>query len=162
MKKIIYPGKFNNKHGRKVFVEIVFDDGNLSIHGVIGARKDGDAYACGQIVNELDYVIPSQDWTKENIEKLRDIWKRWHLNDFRAGSPKQEEFVRKMIAEKKSISYESVRDALKEVDLYEDKDYLVDEKPYKYGHSWLKEEVPSEIIDWLFNLPTSKEEPAWI
>ena len=33
---------------------------------------------------------------------------------------------------------------------------------YKYGTKWLKEEVPQDVIDWLFNLPDSKIKPAWI
>ena len=33
---------------------------------------------------------------------------------------------------------------------------------YKYGTSWLKEEVPKDVIDWLFSLPISKIVPAWI
>lgn len=33
---------------------------------------------------------------------------------------------------------------------------------YKYGSAWIKEEVPKDIIDWLFNLPDTEVEPAWI
>lgn len=33
---------------------------------------------------------------------------------------------------------------------------------YKYGSAWLKEEVPQEIIDWLFALPDTTVKPAWI
>jgi len=33
---------------------------------------------------------------------------------------------------------------------------------YKYGTSWIKEEVPEEVVEWLYNLPDSKREPAWI
>ena len=33
---------------------------------------------------------------------------------------------------------------------------------YKYGTSWLKEEVPVEIIIDLFGLPDSNVEPAWV
>lgn len=33
---------------------------------------------------------------------------------------------------------------------------------YKYGTSWIKEEVPQDVIDWLFSLPSSTVEPAWI
>ena len=33
---------------------------------------------------------------------------------------------------------------------------------YKYGTSWIKEDVPQEIIDWLFALPTTKTKPAWV
>jgi len=33
---------------------------------------------------------------------------------------------------------------------------------YHYGTSWLLEEVPQEVIEWLFNLPESDIVPAWI
>lgn len=33
---------------------------------------------------------------------------------------------------------------------------------YKYGTSWLKEEVPSDVIDWLFALLDTTVRPAWV
>ena len=33
---------------------------------------------------------------------------------------------------------------------------------YKYGYSWLTEEVPQDVIDWLCSLPESPVEPAWV
>ena len=33
---------------------------------------------------------------------------------------------------------------------------------YKYGTAWVKEEVPQEVIDWLFNLPSTEITPAWV
>lgn len=33
---------------------------------------------------------------------------------------------------------------------------------YKYGSAWLKEEVPADVIDWLFSLPDTKTTPAWV
>lgn len=33
---------------------------------------------------------------------------------------------------------------------------------YKYGSSWLYEDVPNDVIDWLFNLPDTKIKPAWV
>lgn len=33
---------------------------------------------------------------------------------------------------------------------------------YKYGTSWVTEEVPKEVIDWLFQLPDTKITPAWV
>lgn len=33
---------------------------------------------------------------------------------------------------------------------------------YKYGSAWRKEEVPQEVIDWLFALPETEKEPAWV
>ena len=33
---------------------------------------------------------------------------------------------------------------------------------YQYGSAWLKEEVPQEVIDWLFALPGAEQDPAWV
>ena len=33
---------------------------------------------------------------------------------------------------------------------------------YKYGTSFLKEEVPPEVIAWLFDLPDAEVKPAWL
>lgn len=33
---------------------------------------------------------------------------------------------------------------------------------YEYGTSWLKEELPQEVIDFLTNLPKSTKTPAWV
>ena len=33
---------------------------------------------------------------------------------------------------------------------------------YRYGTSWIKEEVPRDVIDWLFSLPDTKSQPAWV
>lgn len=33
---------------------------------------------------------------------------------------------------------------------------------YKYGSAWKKEEVPQDVINWLFNLPDTTVQPAWV
>lgn len=33
---------------------------------------------------------------------------------------------------------------------------------YKYGTSWLKEEVPQDVVDWLFSLPDTEVTPVWV
>lgn len=33
---------------------------------------------------------------------------------------------------------------------------------YKYGTAWQKEEVPKDVIDWLFALPETTRRPAWV
>lgn len=33
---------------------------------------------------------------------------------------------------------------------------------YEYGSSWLTEEVPEDVIEWLSNLPRTTVKPAWI
>jgi len=33
---------------------------------------------------------------------------------------------------------------------------------YKYGTTWQREEVPQDVLDWLFALPASSRKPAWV
>lgn len=33
---------------------------------------------------------------------------------------------------------------------------------YRYGSKWLREEVPEEVLEWLFALPDTTVEPAWV
>lgn len=33
---------------------------------------------------------------------------------------------------------------------------------YGYGSAWIKEDVPQEVIDWLFALPDTRTQPAWV
>jgi hypothetical protein len=33
---------------------------------------------------------------------------------------------------------------------------------YKYGSAWLHEDVPQEVIDFLFSLPETQNTPAWV
>lgn len=33
---------------------------------------------------------------------------------------------------------------------------------YQYGTAWVREEVPQNVIDWLFNLPDTDKIPAWV
>ena len=33
---------------------------------------------------------------------------------------------------------------------------------YKYGTSWIKEDVPDDVLQWLYELPYTKKQPAWV
>lgn len=63
----------------------------------------------------------------------------------RAGTPRQEDFIREWKLTHK-YDYTKACDALAEAGLLYD-------NGYKYGSSWLKEELPEEIIKYLFTLP---------
>lgn len=75
----------------------------------------------------------------------------------RAGSPSQEEYLRNNPVDVpfSGAHYECVCEALKKVGLYDDNDY-------HYGSAWNFEEVPEDVLNFLKNLPESKEEPAWV
>lgn len=240
MEKIINPCKCEIYNGNQynAFVEIIYKDGKLSMHGVVGPKRNGNCYgSCGQCVDEIRKGNPTDDWTKEMLDKLCDIWDKWHLNDMRPYCEHQKKLGWDKLAGKKVTLYnyrltiEAIKkqkeaekaalNALKEgktftptaeqikyatlpyfmktheeltgelAELYEPKKPLYvgdnsfeetktlgwlrpEEHPdgilckpcpicgYKYGSSWKKEEVPQEVIDWLFNLPDTKVEPAWV
>jgi len=175
-----------------VFFEIEFNDGRLSIHGVEGPTQSGNAKgSCGQILDHYrthtdnygqtiltkEKVIYkssngggyetlirfTKGWNYANFKEFLDVWKRWHLNDLNAGTPMQEEHLRRI---KELLPfpgypvsyYEWASNILYDAGL----NPSPDKEGYLYGHAWLKEEVPQEAIEWLFNLPDTDKTPAWV
>ena len=125
-------------------VTIAFDGRRLSIQG--------SGRGCiGQISGELRKLIDDKPcilrFSVADVVKLCDIWDRWHLNDLRAGTQRQEDALRKYYeTNPQKHSYDEACEYLSGVGL------LVD-NGYKYGSSWLTEEVPQDVIRWLFSLP---------
>ena len=124
-----------------VYVEFNPDSGRLSLSGTARGKMGGS----GQVLEQVREGVPAEGWRKRDCYELYKCWKRWHLNDLRAGTPKQEEAVREW-KKKNQYDYKLVCDYLKTIGLYED-------NGYRYGTAWLKEEVPKEVIEWLYSLP---------
>jgi len=137
-----------------LFVTIKWDGLRLSITGVAGPKANGDARgSCGQRSDELDEVTQWTDgWTPEMGAKFKALWNRWHLNDMRAGSRVQEDWLRAnpVNAVCPKSHYEAASEALAAVGLNPDPD------GYKYGHAWKFEEVPAEVVERLFSFPVSR------
>ena len=91
-----------------IFIKAKIEDGKLSISGVIGPMRSGNAKGgCGQIDMEFSHRDPAQDdkrtyqlttpgmiefapaWDAEKWFDLLDIWSRYHLNDMQAGCEHQ-------------------------------------------------------------------------
>ena len=112
----------------------------------------GNHMGCsGQISGELRKLVDDKPdilkFCVEDAIKLCDIWDRWHLNDMRAGTQRQEEAIREFRKTRLArCSYDEACEYLSGIGL------LVD-NGYKYGSSWLTEEVPQDVIRWLFSLP---------
>ena len=143
MRKVINPGSITfswSKLPARVYVEIKYEDGNLSIHGVEGPLPSGNCRgSCGQILDDVRQVKPAKEWTYEMVSKLCDIWERWHLNSMRAGCEHQ-------------------RNSGREFEVGEPCPVC----GYRYGSAWLREEVPQDVIGWLESLPDAKHQPAWV
>lgn len=88
MKKIVMPALCETGWKRKVrskaFCKIEYEDGRLSISGVIGPRANGNcAGSAGQCYDDIAKGHPAQDWDREKLKKFIGIWKTWHLNDLK-------------------------------------------------------------------------------
>lgn len=136
------------------YCKINFVNARLFITGVEGPLGGGNCKgSCGQIVMS-DWKVEEYGtgWDHDRVAEFREVWNRWHLNDIRAGTPKQEEYIRKNITK---YEYGAVCRSLKDAGILED-------NGYKYGSSWLKEEVPEDVIEWLMALPDSPTIPTWL
>ena len=146
--------KFLHSDPHEVYmeVEIEFTDGHLSICG--STKNTG-----GQNRNELDDVIASAS-PDVDIPRLKAIWERWHLNDLIAGSPKQMEHLGNTELEVgyPDSWYDKASEELTRVGLNPDPEYIHEGEAYKFGHAWLREEVPADVLDFLANL--SEEAPT--
>lgn len=113
----------------------------LSISG--GIYHNGNMVCGGQIYDNLLEFFPNHS----KIARLIQLWKRWHLNDLKAGTRSQNAFVLGYRAGQDSDKheYDAICEALKKVDLYEDQGYT-------YGSCWLFEPIPSEVIEEIKSL----------
>lgn len=158
----------------------------LSITGVVGPRPHGDAAGnSGQIDSSLvgrTFTEYAPGWDASLVARFLEVWDRYHLNDLTAGTPKQEALIRNKKAEINKIDnsyresshayaskqgYESCYDMfcawLKEADLLIDpsvKDRHGND--YRYGTEWLYEEVPTDVLLFLKNLPDTDMTPNWV
>lgn len=146
-----------------MFAEIELKDGKLSIHGVIGPTRHGNAIgSSGQIDMEFDHQNPAHNdkrynepikaselrfasgWNRDTWYRFLEAWKLWHLNDMHAGCEHQRALG------------------------WEDEGY--DKHPseacpecgYKFGSKWNKVTVPVDALDFLRSLPATDRQPAWV
>ncbi len=65
------------------FIRIEFTNGKLSISGVEGPQPSGNCTGgCGQIdTHEWHISFYAYGWDKASVAKLREVWKKWHLNN---------------------------------------------------------------------------------
>lgn len=127
---------------RALLYKIVHVGGRLSITG----RHGQQSY--GQLHEYLGYpeMRPVRGWTKPMMRKFQEVARRWHLNDMRSGTPAQMEYLRSH----PTSDYDETIRTLTEAGLNPDP-----ETGHRYGHAWLREEVPAEVLDFLTQLPST-------
>lgn len=160
MKKTIDFGKvaYTNidRKANRVTVEVRLDEREtdygypyscLSIGGRIWNTRETDIVCGGQCLDEIAKYI-----SNDKFNKIYDWWKKYHLNDLRAGTPSQQKLVKEYLTDHR-YDYTEVCDYLKEHNMYIDyspcrtitKEYAEGEG-YRYGSGWVIEEIPEETI----------------
>ena len=156
-----------------VFANIEYKDGRLSISGVVGPRSSGN---CGGSAGQFIMMFKEYDnrghttlatiklapgWSRVTVRRFFDAWHRWHLNDMKAGSAAQEQYLKDSPMDPASYAYPKDHYTaacahLAAAGLNPDAD------GYKYGHAWKREEVPADVIAFLQSLPETDKTPAWV
>lgn len=113
-------------------------------------------------------------WNAAQWLKLLDIWSQWHLNDMSPACEHQRALGwmdEKIDPDKPAQAYgkfypgQSSNSWNLKGWVYPPYGHLTEPCPvcgYKYGTAWLKRELPVEVKKFLFDLPESDKNPAWV
>ena len=123
----------------------------LSICGDIWNARHTDCVCGGQCLDTIaKYRRQLSD--PELFDAIYDLWKKYHLNGMHAGTPEQETAVEEWKAEGNRYDYKAACEMLKQKGLYEinytglSVGRRYNNEPYKYGHGWLIQELPGDVL----------------
>lgn len=111
-----------------------------------------DSIMRGQCLDEIKNHTSLKD--DPTFSVIHDLWKKHHLNDMHAGTPRQEAAIRNAIANGTlpDYDYTQVVSYLKSIGLYCDESCQYNGKAYAYGTGWLYEAIPDEDITTIMKL----------
>ena len=121
-------------------IEWELEDGRFAMSASVWNPRKTDIYMGGQCVAEVASYFPGD----AKAQRMAAIWKRWHLNDMRAGSPAQEEHLRTTPDAFPGYPvsyYEWASGLLAKAGLNPDPN-----TGYRYGSAWLTEALPDDVI----------------
>jgi hypothetical protein len=137
---------YNNsgRHNCLVTIEWSLEGGRFSASGSIWNPRKTDIYSGGQNLEEIAKLFPSH----KLAQRIIDVWRAWHLNDMKAGSPAQEAWLKTnpVKAVYPESHYEKAGAALAAAGLNPDPSCIHNGAPYRYGSAWLKVELPTDVI----------------
>lgn len=117
----------------------------FSVCGSIWNPSKTDTYCSGQCLDEIAKYIKNPLFIE-----IYGLWKKYHLNGLHAGTPEQEEAIKKMGS--RQYNYKTVCEYLKNIDLYEvmytglSVGRIYENELYKYGTAWLVQEIPESDL----------------
>ena len=130
--------------------------GNCRIQWELSQSKEGPCFsASGGIGNPINPHTVGQclEEIKERhpqnlpLSQIYKVWKRYHLNDMKAGTPDQEAAIESR-KQTKRYDFSAACNHLESIG-------LLDDGGYKYGSKWLYSPIPQIILDKINQWPTS-------
>jgi hypothetical protein len=95
---------------------------------------------------EINNIIFCEKYNKKFLLNILEIWDKFHLNDLKAGTIKQENCINEYLkANKKQYDYELACLILRGNCLYVD-------RGYKYGDAWLLQVISEKTLNNIINL----------
>ena len=141
----------DRKTGAKTFTGKTPIYTELSICGSVWNCGHTDILCGGQC---LDTIAEYRDQLTdpELFDELLQLWEKYHLNGMHAGTPEQEQAIEEWKTEGNRYDYDAVCEMLKMRGLYE-VNYTglsigrrYENEPYKYGHAWLVQSLPGDVL----------------
>lgn len=112
-------------------------------------RKD-DPSRSGQARESLAEVTePAPGWTLAEIAELGEIWDRWHLNDMRAACAHMDTTI-------PTDAHLEERYGRPDEQGWLLANVTCPETGYRYGHAWLTEEIPADVVERVRHLMRSR------
>ena len=147
--KIAYTGKARS-YAVTLEVELredAFGRPTFSVCGIIWNASHTGIVCGGQCLDEIArYKNQLNDVGTFNL--LYSMWKKYHLNDMKAGTPEQEEAIELWKSAGNNYDYKEACKYLESIGLYE-VEYHAPEfnGMYKYGHAWLYKDIEPRDLD---------------
>lgn len=128
-----------NDHGEPIYVFVRWNGVRLSFDAVEDPTPRGHCGACGQIADLVAASRPAPYWSAAGVARLVDTWRRWHLNDMRAGCEHQ----------RRLDTPPAIGDPCPTCG-------------YRYGSRWLHEDVPPAVVRDLLQFPVPTKLPPQV
>lgn len=106
--------------------------------------------SCGQVTESLSEAGRGN----ADIQRLCEIWDRYHLNGMKAGTRAQHHYLDTLPRFTGADAYDKTKAALAEAGLQPDRNTMPGSQPYSYGSAWLYEPLPDDLLSELDGILT--------
>lgn len=113
----------------------------FSVCGEVWQSNGDDIEMGGQCVDTIWELFKNEIQKPELYKEIMDLWKKYHLNDMKAGTPAQEAAVEEYL-KTNNYDYKEVCNHLYTIGLLRDPQFL----DYRYGTDWLYSPIPDEDL----------------